>query len=66
MDRAKPCRHSTCTKRRSSCACRPPSCACTPVKVASKRPSRASAGSSSKATLLRISVSFTLIDGKRR
>jgi hypothetical protein len=36
------------------------------AKDASKRPSRASAGCSSKTTLLRISVSFTLADGKRR
>lgn len=66
MSRSKPCAHSTCPKPPCSCACPRRSCVVTPAKVASKPRSRASAGCSSKTTLLRISVSFTLAEGKRR
>lgn len=61
-----PCAHSTWRKPRASSACRPPSCASMPAKADLKRPSRASAGYSSKTTLPRISASFTLAAGKRR
>lgn len=66
MKRIEPCEPLTSTKPPRGCACRPRCCACMRAKAASKRRSRASAGCSSKKTLLRISVSFTLDDGKRR
>ena len=66
MKRAKSCSRVTCTKRRPSYTCRLPSCGCMRAKGVSKQPSQGSAGCSWRTTLLRISVSFTLADGKRR
>lgn len=66
MKRTEPCERSISMERPRGCTCRPPCCVCTHAKAASKPRNRASAGCSSKRTLLRISVSFTLDDGKRR
>ena len=66
MKRTEPCERSTSMKQPHGCTCRPPCCACTHAKAVSRRRSPANAGCSSKKTLLRISVSFTLDDGKRR
>lgn len=50
----------------ASSACRLPSCGFTPAKAGSARPSRASAGCSSRTTLPPTCAGFTLPAGKRR
>lgn len=60
------CKHSICTRRQRCSTCRPQCCAKKPDKASSKRPSPASAGCSSKLTLLLTWELSTLVPGKRR
>lgn len=66
MNGSKPCVRLICMRLPNSCICHPQCCESMPGKVASKRPNRASAGSSLKSTLPTTLDSFTLSDGKRR